>query len=106
MFLRGRTGFPIVLYVVFLGLSFGGVSKVLRPFVDRSHVSVWRWVERLPGFRRVFRAGCRVSLFLVDETAVIVKGLMAWVWVAYEPLDSGYHGIGTAYRLGYSWRVL
>ncbi|MEM3080769.1 MAG: hypothetical protein QXH35_03585 [Nitrososphaerota archaeon] len=78
----------------------------MRPFVDRSHVSVWRWVERLPGFRRVFRAGCRVSLFLVDETAVIVKGLMAWVWVAYEPLDSGYHGIGTAYRLGYSWRVL
>ncbi|MEM4384361.1 MAG: DDE-type integrase/transposase/recombinase [Candidatus Caldarchaeum sp.] len=56
-----------------------------KPFVDRSHVAVWSWVQRLPGFGRVFRSGCRVSMFLLDETAVMVKGLMAWVWVAYEP---------------------
>ncbi|MEM4314844.1 MAG: ATPase domain-containing protein [Nitrososphaerota archaeon] len=56
-----------------MGLSFRGVSKVLRPFVDRSHVSVWRWVERLPGFRRILSARCRVFIFLVDETAVMER---------------------------------
>ncbi|MEM2582466.1 MAG: DDE-type integrase/transposase/recombinase [Candidatus Caldarchaeum sp.] len=88
MFVRRRTALPAVLYglyLVALGLSFRCASRALKPFVDRSHVAVWSWVQRLPGFRRVFRAKCRVSLFLLDETAVMVKGLMAWVWVAYEP---------------------
>jgi hypothetical protein len=30
---------------------------------------------------------CRVSLFLVDETAVMVSGFPAWVWMAYEPFS-------------------
>ncbi|MEM1769520.1 MAG: hypothetical protein QXG93_03430, partial [Nitrososphaerota archaeon] len=83
MFIRQRTALPIVLYglyLVALGLSFRCVSKVLKPFVDRSHVAVWSWVQRLPGFRRFFRVRCRVSMFLLDETAVLVKGLPAWIW--------------------------
>ncbi|MEM0337745.1 MAG: hypothetical protein QXY50_07830 [Candidatus Caldarchaeum sp.] len=50
-------------------------------------MAVWEWVQRLPGFRKFFRARCSVPLFLVDEAAVMVKGLMAWVWVAYEPFS-------------------
>ncbi|MEM2258235.1 MAG: hypothetical protein QXU87_09905 [Candidatus Caldarchaeum sp.] len=53
-----------------------------KPFVVRGHVAVWSWVQRLPGFRMVFRAKCSVSLFLVGEAAVMVKGFLAWVWVA------------------------
>ncbi|MEM2614906.1 MAG: DDE-type integrase/transposase/recombinase, partial [Nitrososphaerota archaeon] len=90
MFLRIRTPFPVVLYglyLVALGLSFRCVSRVLKPFVDRSHVAVWGWVQRLPGFRKFFKAKCKVSLFLVDETAIVVRGLLAWVWVAYEPFS-------------------
>ncbi|MEM3124004.1 MAG: hypothetical protein QW756_07965 [Nitrososphaerota archaeon] len=105
MFVRQRTALPAVLYglyLVALGLRFRCASRALKPFVGRSHVAVWKWVQRLLGFRKFFRARCRVSLFLVDETAVIVKGLLAWVWVAYEPWDSGSPGIGMAYRLGYS----
>ncbi|MEM3096249.1 MAG: hypothetical protein QW756_04590 [Nitrososphaerota archaeon] len=49
--------------------------------------AVWGWVQRLPGFRKFFRARYRVSLFLLDETAVVVRGLLAWVWVAYEPFS-------------------
>ncbi|MEM2613027.1 MAG: hypothetical protein QXO15_02215, partial [Nitrososphaerota archaeon] len=67
MFLRVRTPSPVVLYglyLVALGLSFRCVSRALKPFVDRSHVAVWSWVQRLPGFRRMFRARCRVSLLL------------------------------------------
>ncbi|MEM2941606.1 MAG: hypothetical protein QW304_08690 [Thermoproteota archaeon] len=40
-----------------------------------------------PGVQEVFRVKYSVSLFLVDEAAVMVKGLMAWVWVAYEPFS-------------------
>ncbi|MEM4374716.1 MAG: hypothetical protein QXI97_06950, partial [Nitrososphaerota archaeon] len=58
----------------FLGLLSLSSAGVMR--------AVWKWVQRLPGFRKFFRARYRVSLFLLDETAVIVKGLMAWVWVA------------------------
>ncbi|NHV06706.1 MAG: IS6 family transposase [Thaumarchaeota archaeon] len=42
-------------------------------------------VQRVHGFRKIFKVNCRVSVFLVDETAVNVAGKLAWVWVAYEP---------------------
>jgi putative transposase len=90
MFLRERTAFPVVLYglyLVFLGLSFRAVSLALRPFVLRSHVAVWKWAQRLPCLRKLYTYRCRVSLFLVDETAVMVGGFPAWVWMAYEPLS-------------------
>ncbi|MGC9203328.1 MAG: hypothetical protein ACP5HX_11760, partial [Thermoproteota archaeon] len=38
-------------------------------------------------FRKIFKVNCRVSIFLVDETAVNVAGKQAWVWVAYEPYE-------------------
>jgi transposase-like protein len=34
-----------------------------------------------PAFRKLYTYRCRVSLFLVDETAVMV------VWMAYEPFS-------------------
>ncbi|MEM0079718.1 MAG: hypothetical protein QW118_05775 [Nitrososphaerota archaeon] len=51
MFIRQRTALPIVLYglyLVALGLSFRFVSRVLKPFVDRSYVAVWSWVQKIP----------------------------------------------------------
>ncbi|MEM4404851.1 MAG: hypothetical protein QXR28_03185 [Nitrososphaerota archaeon] len=69
MFVSCRTAYPLVfygLYLVALGLSFRCASRALKPFIDRSHVAVWGWVQRLPGFRRLFRARCSVSIFLLD----------------------------------------
>jgi transposase-like protein len=37
------------------------------------------------GFRKLYTYRCRVSFFLFDETAVMVGGFPAWVWMAYEP---------------------
>jgi hypothetical protein len=50
-------------------------------------VAVWKWVQSLPGFRKLYVYRCRVSLFLVDETAVIVGAFSAWVWMTYEPFS-------------------
>ena len=42
-------------------------------------------VQRIHEFRKIFKVNCRVSIFLVDETAVNVSGKLACSWVAYEP---------------------
>ncbi|MEM3648032.1 MAG: hypothetical protein QW506_02575 [Thermoproteota archaeon] len=60
-----------------------------------------------PGFKRFFKARCRVSLFLVDETAVVVKCFIVWIWVAYEPFSKRILGfwlswIGIVSRPSYS----
>ena len=86
-FQRERTPFEAVLYglyLYFLGLSFRCVSDALDPFVRRSHVAVWKWVQ---GFdpRHLFCAK-RVSAFLVDETYVKVGSFEAWILVALEPI--------------------
>jgi hypothetical protein len=39
-------------------------------------------VQRIHEFRKIFKVNCRVSIFLLDETAVKVSGKLAWV--AYE----------------------
>ncbi|MEM4404699.1 MAG: hypothetical protein QXR28_02385 [Nitrososphaerota archaeon] len=52
MFLRERTSYCVGLcglYLVFLGLSFRDAAEALRPFVKRSHVSVWRWLRGFQG---------------------------------------------------------
>jgi hypothetical protein len=75
--LRERTAFPVVLYAlypVFLGLGFRAVSYGV----------MWLCGS---GFRKLYTYRCRVSLFLVDETAVMVGGFPAWVWMTYEPFS-------------------
>lgn len=54
------------LYLYFLGLSFRGVSCALDPFVKRSHMAVWKWVQRYDP-HKIFDVR-RVQAFLVDET--------------------------------------
>jgi putative transposase len=73
------------LYLVYEGLSFHSAARVIAPLAERSHVAVWKWAQRVGSLKRLFKARRRARCFLVDETGVNVKGLEAWVWVAYEP---------------------
>ena len=34
------------LYLYFLGLSLRSTSKALEPFVDRSYVAIWYWIQQ------------------------------------------------------------
>lgn len=72
------------LYLYFLGLSLRNVSLALDPFVNRSHVAVWKWIRRFNP-HHAFDVK-RVQAFLVDETYVNVGSFEAWVWVAVEPI--------------------
>ena len=48
MFERERTKPYIIryaLYLYFLGLSVRDTSKAIQPFIDRSYVAIWDWVN-------------------------------------------------------------
>ncbi|MEM4303072.1 MAG: hypothetical protein QW470_07650 [Candidatus Caldarchaeum sp.] len=56
--MRERTGFPIILYglyLVYLGLSFRDVSKALKPFVERSHISVLEMSSEASRVQKAFK---------------------------------------------------
>ena len=84
---RERTSAAIMmyaLYLYFLGLSFRNTSRALEPFVERSHVAIWQWVQRFDP-KQVYPCK-RIAAFLIDETQLQIGSTEAWVWVAVEPI--------------------
>src|SRR5713101_1212789 len=75
--IRERTSPFLMLYGVFLYYCCNSLiraSKALEPFIKRSHVAIWNWVQRLaPLCDRFDVDRRRVSLIFVDET-MIKKG--------------------------------
>lgn len=55
------------LYLYFLGLSFRSTSKAIEPFEERSHVAVWKWVQRFRPNKIYVRK--RVVAFVIDESS-------------------------------------
>jgi transposase-like protein len=73
------------LYLYFPGLSFRNVSRAIEPFIQRSHVAVWEWVQKF-NHKQIYPCK-RVSAFLIDETMVQIGDTKAWLWiVAVEPV--------------------
>ena len=84
---RERTPLWVMLYAVYMyfqGLSLRAVSACLEDLCPRSHVSVWRWVQRFSHLNACFTVGL-VQCFMVDETWIKVGGQEAWLWLAFEP---------------------
>ncbi len=72
------------LYLYFLGLSYRNTSKALTQFVKRSHVAVWKWIQRYKP-KKIARKRKRISGFIIDETLVKIGSTYMWIWVAIEP---------------------
>ena len=53
------------LYLYFLGLSFRSTSKAIVLFEERSHLAVWKWVQRFRPNKIYVRK--RVVAFVIDE---------------------------------------
>jgi transposase-like protein len=89
-FERERTSAEVImyaLYLYFLGLSFRSTSKAIQPFGEdgrRSHVAVWKWVQRFDP-KRLYHCK-RVSAFIIDETMIQIGSSEAWLWIAVEPI--------------------
>jgi putative transposase len=72
------------LYLYFLGLSYRSTSKALSRFAKRSHVAIWKWIQRYRP-KKITAKRKRISEFIIDETLLKVGSSYMWVWVAIEP---------------------
>ncbi len=95
-FERNRTSTIVVmysLYLYFLGLSLRNTSKALIIFKDdkRSHVSIWKWIQRF-GSLQIYKRK-RVSVFIIDETVIQIGNQHFWLWFCIEPIHSSVLGI-------------
>jgi transposase-like protein len=79
-------------YMYFQGLSLRAVSACLDDLCLRSHVSIWRWVQRFSQLNALFTVG-HVRCFLVDETWIKVGSQEAWLWLAFEPYGRFFLGL-------------
>jgi transposase-like protein len=62
-------------YLYFCSRSLRLASRTLEPIIDRSHVSLWRWIQRLSSYAYRFVTERRsVRCVFVDETLIRVKG--------------------------------
>ena len=71
------------LYLYFLGLSFRNTAKALQKFVKRSHVSIWKWIQKYRP-KKISSTKTKVSEFIIDETQLKVGSGIMWLWVAIE----------------------
>ena len=80
-------------YVYFSSTSFRRASRILEPWVKRSYVALWSWVQRFSHIADHFKIGREcVECFLVDETMIRVGSLEAWLWVALDPENRKFLG--------------
>lgn len=89
---RNRTDPAIIsygLYLYFSSRSFRLAAKCLESIIKRSHVALWKWVQRYSELATAdnrFRIDRRqVKQIFVDETLLKVDGNEYWLWIAYEP---------------------
>ena len=87
---RNRTSSEYIgysLYLYFLGLSLRNVVKALSYLhtVKRSHVSIWKWIQKFHYQIKSSTKKKQVSEYIADETMLKVGSEFIWLWIAIEP---------------------
>jgi hypothetical protein len=86
---RKRTPIALILYALYLyfsSLSLRKASHVLEPIIKRSHVAIWKWIQKYSFVFDSFDVDKHdVNSIFIDETEINIGGKKAWLWVAYEP---------------------
>jgi putative transposase len=86
---RNRTCPAVIaygLYLYFSSRSYRCASKCLEPLVKRSHVAIWKWIQKYSDCADIFQTNKRaVKEIFVDETLLRIDGQDYWLWIAYEP---------------------
>jgi putative transposase len=74
------------LYLYFSSRSFRLAAKCLQSTIRRSHVAIWKWVQKYSDYAdRFVVEKCKVKKVFVDETLIQIDGHDFWLWIAYEP---------------------
>jgi len=72
------------LYLYFLGLSYRNTAKALHQFVERSHVSIWKWIQKYKP-QKLSSNRKNINEYIIDETHLKVGSQFIWIWIAIEP---------------------
>ena len=73
------------MYLYFLdGISYRNTTKALQRFVRRSHVSIWKWIQKYRP-KRILTKRKKIDEFIIDETLIRIGSQYVWLWVAIEP---------------------
>ena len=83
---RKRTPIALILYALYLyfsSLSLRRASHVLEPIIKRSHVAIWKWIQKYSFVFDSFDVDKHdANPIFIDETEINFSGKL---WVAYEP---------------------
>ena len=82
---RKRTPIALILYIFnyLSSLSLRRASHVLEPIINRSHVAIWKCIQKYSFIFDSFDVDKHdVNSIFIDETEINVGGKL---WVAYEP---------------------
>jgi putative transposase len=74
------------LYLYFLGLSYRNTAKALYRIIERSHVSIWKWIQKYKP-QKISTKRKKIKQFIIDETQLQVGSQYIWIWVAIEPTN-------------------
>jgi putative transposase len=92
MLYRTRTHPAVIRYGLYLyfssSRSFRLAAKSLAPIKKRSHIAIWKWVQKYADCAADrFKTNNKrlVKKIFVDETMLQVDGQNYWLWIAYEP---------------------
>jgi putative transposase len=66
------------LYLYFLGLSYRNTAKALQRFVHRSHVSIWKWIQKYRP-KRILAKRKKIDEFIIDETLIKIGSQYVWL---------------------------
>src|SRR5579884_4133536 len=87
--MRVRTHPAIIIYGIYLyfsSRSFRLAAKCLESMAKRSHVSIWKWIQKYSNCADRFSLERqKVKKIFVDETLLQINGKDYWLWIAYEP---------------------
>jgi putative transposase len=74
------------LYLYFSSRSFRLAAKCLETIIRRSHVAIWKWVQKYSDRAdRFITHRSMIKEIFVDETLLRIDGQDYWLWIAYEP---------------------
>jgi len=81
---RKRTPIALILYIFnyFSSLSLRRASHVLEPIIKRSHVAIWKWIQKSSFLLDSDVEKHDVNYIFINEAEINFSGKL---WVAYEP---------------------
>ena len=80
---KDKTNVLLILYISISLVSHRNTTaKALYGIIDKSHVSIWKWMQKYKPKKKISFKRRRINEFIVDETQIKVGSQYIWLWIA------------------------